>query len=80
MNISVREREETEGGNGGRWRQRWREIEAGDEEMGEGDGENDGAREMVGKGLRAQMESWGLPTLPHWVQREGRGQRPQDFF
>lgn len=48
--------------------------------MGEGDGENDGAREMVGKGLRAQMESWGLPTLPHWVQREGRGQRPQDFF
>lgn len=36
MNISVREREEKEGGNGGRWRQRWREIEAGDEEMGAG--------------------------------------------
>lgn len=28
MNISVREREEKEGGNRGRWRQRWREIEA----------------------------------------------------
>lgn len=36
MNISVREREEKEGGNGGRWRQRWREIEAGDEEVGAG--------------------------------------------
>lgn len=81
MNISVREREETEAGDGGRWRQRWREIERQEMRRCGREMENMmGQERWGGKGLKAQMGSWGLPTLPHWIQREGRGQRQEDFF
>lgn len=53
MNISVREREEMEGGNGGRWRQRWSEVEAG---RWGGGRKRDGPREMEGNDLETQME------------------------
>lgn len=80
MNISVREREEMEGGNRGRWRQRWRKIEAG-RWGGIGAGrwrqKDDGARETEGKGLKTQEEGCGLPTLPRRIQ--GGAEGPQDF-
>ena len=56
MNISVRERREAEEG------EEWREMRA--ERWRQKD---DGAGKREGKGLKTQMESWGLPTLPHRV-------------
>lgn len=71
---------EKEGGDRGRgWREMEAEMErdreAGDEEMREGDGEHDGAREMGGKGPQGPDGELGAPH-PAPLDSEG-GEGPE---
>lgn len=47
---------------------------------GQGDGEKGWGKRDGGKGPPGPDGELGAPHRPHWIQREGRGQRPQDFF